>query len=51
MLRAEADVANLLAERIRIRLCKGAYKEPPEIAYQKKSEVDCQLHQAHENPA
>jgi len=29
-----------LAERIRIRLCKGAYKEPPELAFQKKSEVD-----------
>jgi proline dehydrogenase len=40
MLRAEADVEKLLSERIRIRLCKGAYKEPPEIAYQKKSEVD-----------
>ncbi len=37
---AEADVANLLAEGIRIRLCKGAYKEPEEIAFQKKSEVD-----------
>ena len=30
----------LLAERIRIRLCKGAYKEPEEIAFQKKTEVD-----------
>jgi len=40
MRRAEADVEKLLAERIRIRLCKGAYKEPPEIAFQKKSEVD-----------
>jgi proline dehydrogenase len=40
MLRAEADVTNLLADGIRIRLCKGAYKEPPEIAFQKKSEVD-----------
>jgi proline dehydrogenase len=37
---AEADVAKLLAERIRIRLCKGAYKEPAEIAFQKKAEVD-----------
>ena len=27
MLRAEADVEKLLSERIRIRLCKGAYKE------------------------
>jgi proline dehydrogenase len=40
MLRAEADVEKLLADRIRIRLCKGAYKEPPEIAFQKKSDVD-----------
>jgi len=37
---AEADVAKLLSERIRIRLCKGAYKEPEDIAFQKKSEVD-----------
>jgi proline dehydrogenase len=40
MLRAEADVQKLLADGIRIRLCKGAYKEPPEIAFQKKSDVD-----------
>ncbi len=40
MLRAEADVEKLLAARIRIRLCKGAYKEPPEVAFQKKSDVD-----------
>ena len=40
MLRAEADIEQLLADRIRIRLCKGAYKEPPEVAFQKKSEVD-----------
>jgi proline dehydrogenase len=40
MRRAEDDVGKLLAERIRVRLCKGAYKEPEEIAYQKKSEVD-----------
>ena len=38
--RSERDVENLLADGIRIRLCKGAYKEPPEIAFQKKSEVD-----------
>jgi proline dehydrogenase len=37
---AEADVEKLLADRIRIRLCKGAYKEPENIAFQKKSEVD-----------
>jgi len=40
MRRSENDVEKLLAEGIRIRLCKGAYKEPPEIAFQKKSEVD-----------
>ena len=38
--RSEADVERLLEDRIRIRLCKGAYKETPEIAFQKKSEVD-----------
>jgi len=37
---AEADVDKLLSERIRIRLCKGAYKEPEAIAFQKKFEVD-----------
>jgi proline dehydrogenase len=40
--RSENDVRQLLAEGIRIRLCKGAYKEPEEIAFQKKSEVDAQ---------
>ena len=38
--RSESDVEKLLADGIRIRLCKGAYKEPPEIAFQKKSDVD-----------
>jgi proline dehydrogenase len=40
MRRSESDVQKLLGEGIRIRLCKGAYKEPPEIAFQQKSEVD-----------
>src|SRR3977135_4462807 len=40
MRRAEADIEKLLAEGIRIRLCKGAYKEPEDIAFQNKSEVD-----------
>jgi proline dehydrogenase len=40
MRRAESDIEKLLGEGIRIRLCKGAYKEPEEIAFQKKSEVD-----------
>ena len=38
--RSEADVRALCAERIRIRLCKGAYKEAADIAFQAKSDVD-----------
>jgi proline dehydrogenase len=38
--RSESDIEKLLSERIRIRLCKGAYKEPPEIAFPAKSDVD-----------
>jgi proline dehydrogenase len=38
--RSQRDVEELCAEGIRIRLCKGAYKEPAEIAYQEKAEVD-----------
>jgi proline dehydrogenase len=30
----------LIAGGCRIRLCKGAYKEPPEIAFPKKADVD-----------
>ena len=40
MRRSEEDVNVLLREGIRIRLCKGAYKEPPYLAFQAKSEVD-----------
>jgi len=40
MHRAEEDVEKLSRAGIRIRLCKGAYKEPPEVAFQQKSEVD-----------
>ena len=38
--RSEADVEKLLSERIRIRLCKGAYKEPATIAFEEKTDVD-----------
>lgn len=38
--RSESDVESLLAEKIRIRLCKGAYKESADIAFAAKSEVD-----------
>ncbi len=40
LFRSEQDVNDLLSERIRIRLCKGAYKEPPEIAFPSKEDVD-----------
>jgi proline dehydrogenase len=38
--RSESDVEKLLSEGIRIRLCKGAYKESAEIAFAAKSDVD-----------
>jgi proline dehydrogenase len=38
--RSESDVEKLLREGIRIRLCKGAYKEPAEIAFSSKTDVD-----------
>ncbi len=38
--RSQADVEQLLADGIRIRLCKGAYKEPPEVAFPRKADVD-----------
>jgi proline dehydrogenase len=38
--RSESDVEKLLAEGIRIRLCKGAYKEGAGIAFPAKSDVD-----------
>jgi proline dehydrogenase len=38
--RSEDDIKSLVGEKIRIRLCKGAYKEPPDKAFPKKSDVD-----------
>ncbi len=38
--RTEADAERLLAQGIRIRLCKGAYKEGPEVAFAAKADVD-----------
>jgi proline dehydrogenase len=38
--RCEEDVNLLLADGIRIRLCKGAYKEPPSLAFPEKADVD-----------
>jgi proline dehydrogenase len=38
--RSEEDVRKLLEQKIRIRLCKGAYKEPKAVAFQRKKDVD-----------
>jgi proline dehydrogenase len=38
--RSEADIRRLNAIGARVRLVKGAYKEPKTVAFQKKSEVD-----------
>ncbi len=38
--RTAEDAALLCSEGIRIRLCKGAYREPPSIAYPRKRDVD-----------
>jgi proline dehydrogenase len=40
LFRSKKDVEELLAEGARIRLVKGAYKEPPELAFPKKTDVD-----------
>ena len=40
MRRSEEDVRTLVAAGCRIRLCKGAYLEPPEIAFPEKKDVD-----------
>jgi len=38
--RTEADCRDLAYEGSRVRLCKGAYKEPASVAYQDRIEVD-----------
>lgn len=40
LFRSHADIEQLLADGIRVRLCKGAYNEPPEVAYPRKYDVD-----------
>ena len=37
--RTRADVERMCELNARVRLCKGAYKEPPEIAYQNMDEI------------
>ncbi len=39
MRRSEADITMLVKNKTNFRLCKGIYKEPPEIAFQGRKEV------------
>ena len=38
--RSVDDVRKVMEHGARVRLCKGAYKEPPEIAFPQKKDVD-----------
>lgn len=38
--RSEQDIEDLIAMRARVRLCKGAYLEPPTVAFPDKADVD-----------
>ena len=38
--RSADDISTLLRDGIRIRLCKGAYQEPPDLAFPDKKDVD-----------
>jgi len=57
--RSEADAMELLQEGTRIRLVKGAYMEPPDRAFPKKTDADVNfdrisdlmLHQSMQSPA
>ncbi|HEX6615551.1 MAG TPA: proline dehydrogenase family protein [Gemmatimonadales bacterium] len=38
--RSESDIDDLIAMKARVRLCKGAYLEPPAVAFPDKADVD-----------
>jgi proline dehydrogenase len=38
--RSESDIESLAKQQIPVRLCKGAYREPSDIAFPDKSDVD-----------
>jgi proline dehydrogenase len=40
MYHSKKDIEQLIAQGVRVRLVKGAYKEPKSVAFQNKSEVD-----------
>jgi proline dehydrogenase len=38
--RSEADIDALIEQKARVRICKGAYLEPPDVAFPDKADVD-----------
>ena len=44
--RTETDLARVNAARVRVRLVKGAYDEPADLAYPKKADVDASFERA-----
>ena len=38
--RSETDIRRLIEQKTTVRLCKGAYQEPPALAYPRKEDVD-----------
>lgn len=40
LFRSESDIRMLSARKIPVRLCKGAYREPPNVAFPRKADVD-----------
>ncbi len=40
LFRSEADIRMLSSLRIPVRLCKGAYREPAAVAFERKADVD-----------
>jgi len=38
--RSESDIENMCRQSIPVRLCKGAYRESPEVAFPRKKDVD-----------
>lgn len=38
--RSEDDVRQMIPQGLNVRLCKGAYDEPPDIAFPRKNDVD-----------
>lgn len=38
--RSEKDIDQLIQRKVRVRLCKGAYLEPADVAYPDKADVD-----------